>query len=141
VAESVLLSIAILGLVETTSRLTTRVRWLTSQVKDSDRELSKLGEELEILTEVLGECNETFRSASSAPASVERSMNLCVSRHAELMDIVHKDIRRAETTSIISRIKTVFRQQERIIAYNAFRDSVLLLRDLASEYVYPGLPI
>jgi len=139
-AEFVLLSVAILGLVETTSRVTTRVRGLTVQVKDSDRELSRLAEELEILTEVLDECHETFKSTSSAPASVERSMNLCMSRHAELMYIVHKDIRRAETMSIISRIKTVFRQQERRIAYNAFRDSVLLLRDLASEYVHPGLP-
>lgn len=129
------LGIAILGLIESTLRITARLRTVTNDLNDSDRGLHRLTEELEILTEVLHECEETFTAATSAPASIARCMKLCISRHNELMEIVMRDIVQAKTKfTMIRRIKYVARQEQRNFAYNSFRDSILLLRDLASEY-------
>ncbi|KAJ5783189.1 hypothetical protein N7457_004963 [Penicillium paradoxum] len=65
-------------------------------------------------------------------------MDACVRRHADLCDVMNRiQVFRSQQpwrlSKFVQSARIIAREKERKVAFDAFRDSVLLLRDLASE--------
>lgn len=90
------------------------------------------------MCEVLEECHDIVRASEnvSIPPSVDRALHICLDRYTNLMALVERlRIDKLESRSLFTKWHQIVTEPERKAAFDAFRNSVMLLRDLCSEYV------
>lgn len=101
-------------------------------------ELERQLAEVEVLLLVLEETTRAFVDRGSLPKSVVAAAQRCEACYHELEklleDLVEKERKGSQRRIKFRRtLKALSTEQARRAAYHAFRDSVLLLRDLAAE--------
>lgn len=113
---------------------------VVGQITRSSATISALEGELGLIEIILRESADALKSFSSMPESIYICLQRCQEKRdaaAILMDKISpisKDRKSAFRTARLILLSTKY--EARIVAaYNSFRDSVLLLRDLTSEYV------
>jgi hypothetical protein len=97
--------------------------------------------EIEVLHKVIGECQEIAKSAIHIPDSIEDSFKNCATRETDLLKLV---VRQQEVPSkLAERMRLPFLAETVRFSllkkdikrrYNMYRESVVLLRELCSEY-------
>jgi type II secretory pathway component PulJ len=115
---------------------------ILQQVSRGAATVSKLQPELEVVELILEECLKTLEGHSSHPGSIKGCLELCDERRndaAQELKLLPRPV--AKDASLLRKIFQSYRyrlkagvSEPRIIsAYNSFKDSVLLLRDLTAE--------
>jgi hypothetical protein len=130
-ADPISMTAIISSLISTASGAAGLSRSITQSAPELERQLA----EIDVLLVVLQETGKHFLS-QRPPKSVEAAMYVCQERHDELMKLMdriqirHKKGAWAKT---IRAIKALVTADKRKLAFQGFRDSVLLLRDLSAE--------
>ena len=101
------------------------------------KELSNVHQrEIEVLQRVIEECWEVASCATQLPSSIRESFENCASREKNLLNILQHE--QGAPSSFTSNFKATLRlslqKKDLKRHYGMFRESVLLLRDLCSEY-------
>lgn len=97
------------------------------------KELSNVHQrEIEVLQRVIQECWEIANSATHIPSSIKESFENCASRQKNLLNILEPEQGASSTFAETLRLSLLKKDLKR--RYGMFRESVLLLRDLCSEY-------
>ena len=97
------------------------------------KELSDVNErEIEVLQRVIQECVEIAQSATHIPSSIKESFENCASREKNLLNILKPKQRASPNFRQTLHLSLSKKDLKR--RYGMFRESVLLLRDLCSEY-------
>jgi hypothetical protein len=97
--------------------------------------LQKIQREIAVLQYILEECVEIVTSQSpltTLPQSLERSLILCHEDHLRLLQTLERIF--SKKKRLVRMLQITIRDDELMASYHSFRDSVLLLRDLSSEY-------
>ena len=123
------------------------ITWTTVQMRkkmnESGPAVTKQLEEIRVLCQVAQECEQMFSASGTVTESIEQCLSQCMDRHAELMAQMAKLEPRSSYRGLIGdtkwKLSAVARETDRKVAYNAFRDCVLLLRDLSSEYAFMNI--
>jgi hypothetical protein len=116
---------------------------IIGQVARSSATISTLSKELTIIEIILRETEHTLRSFSVAPDSIKVCLEFCLQKREDVFRILDKiapDARDGKRVSLGKKWRMVLMssvyESEVVAGYNSFRDSVLLLRDLTSEYAF-----
>ena len=132
----VLALVALVGtIVSSTASLAQSGRSFYHVIPELERQIA----EVDVLLLVLEDTTKTFIEHGSLPKPVIAATERCSSSYAELMLLLNRLVQREKEGKSNGRWrvkrqwKAIATEQERRAAYHAFRDSVLLLRDLASE--------
>jgi hypothetical protein len=88
--------------------------------------------EIEVLQTVIQECREIAISATQVPSSINEAFGTCASREKNLLQILMHMNGASSTVTKTLRLSVQKKDLQR--HYSMFRESVLLLRDLCSEY-------
>lgn len=137
--DPIVLSIAIFSIVSSTTTITALLYDSAKKFKEGEPELQKQVEEFRVLGELFAECTSVFESGIEIPRSATGALETCRIHHNEFIKLVQQAWKFRESQGSISkflrRARIATQENERRVAYNAFRDSVLLLRDISSESV------
>jgi hypothetical protein len=139
-ADPLTLTFAIFSIVSSTTAFSATLHDTLRKIREHEPELRKQIDDISVLVAVLQECGALFMSDIRIPEAAEGAMDACVSRHHDLVAVMHQiEVYRSRRPSQFSKFlqsaRIIARERERKAAFDAFRDSVLLLRDLASEYL------
>ena len=97
------------------------------------KELSDVHQrEIEVLQRVVQECWDIANSATQIPSSIKESFETCASREKGLLKSLRLEQGAQSTFAETLRLSLLKKDLKR--RYGMFRESVLLLRDLCSEY-------
>lgn len=133
------LTVAVLAMVATANATVVTAHRLFRQLESSDAEFERQMQEVQVLEDVLQECEGICRSSNTVPRSIEHAMDVCTRRLKDLMWHMDRLFRLYRSQGAMAvwrrRLSAIGKEEERRRALIAFRDSVLLLRDLCSEYV------
>ena len=134
------LSIGIVALISSAANLTNSISRDISRLKNVERKIRDQVSEIEVMCDVLMECNEIIQASQDTkiPISVKRSFDFCEMRYQELMEFMPKTPplkSRSTVSKFVWRSKQLHTEKERKTALSGFRNAVLLLRDLCSEYI------
>ncbi|KAI0450729.1 hypothetical protein F5B21DRAFT_517261 [Xylaria acuta] len=106
--------------------------------RGQNRVLSLAGE-ITILQSILKDCGEIVDSEASVPNTVQGALELCHMKRVALLEILEK-IMPATRDSPLKRIRRIMKpfiisiEEPRVMAaYESFRNTVLMLRDLTSD--------
>ena len=88
--------------------------------------------EIEVLQKVIDECRDIARSATVVPGSIEDSFDNCATREKDLLKLLERQAGTRSKWSEMIRLSLLNKDIQR--RYNMFRESVVLLRGLCSEY-------
>ena len=131
------IAFSIISIFSSTTAFITSTSSISRKFRDGGAEIKKQLNDIKVLCHLLDECEQTFNDYGTVPDSINRCLGLCVDRHRDLMEILNRlrlvQLESRGLAAMTSRFRIVFMEDERKVAYNAFRDSVLLLRDLSSE--------
>lgn len=120
-------------LVSATASLATYTKSFSHAIPELERQIA----EVDVLLLILQETTMTFIDFGSLPKSVVAATKRCEDCYDVLKDILDSMAERGKKKSKFSKVRknlmVVANEEPRRAAYHAFRDSVLLLRDLASE--------
>ncbi|KAF2685244.1 hypothetical protein K458DRAFT_365545, partial [Lentithecium fluviatile CBS 122367] len=133
-ADPLSLVVVFASLVNTTASLAAIGKSFAHTIPEFERQIA----EIDVLLLILEETTKTFVEYGTLPRSVEAATLRCEACYVELKELIERHWvtdRKGTTAKIKKRIRLVYTEDVRRAAYHAFRDSVLLLRDLASEYV------
>lgn len=118
---------------------------IIGQVARSSGTITTLTKELTIIEIILRETENTlrsFRSFSAVPDSIRVCLDFCLQKRKDVLRIIDKiapDSKDGTRVSFAKKwrmvVMSTLYESEVVGGYNSFRDSVLLLRDLTSEYV------
>lgn len=133
-ADPITLVAVVATLVSATASLATYTKSFQHAIPELERQIA----EVDVLLLILQETTTTFIDFGSLPKSVLAATKRCEQTYAILKEILdrmaEREKRRSKTLSIVKKnLRIVASEERRRAAYHAFRDSVLLLRDLASE--------
>lgn len=139
-ADPISLATSIISIVSTTATFSARLQNAAQQFGDSNPELQRQLEDISVLLAVLQECKSLFVSGVQIPLAAEGAMKACASRHNNLFTVMNRierchSRRRSAIFGFLQVPRMITLEGDRRSAFHAFRDSVLLLRDLISEYV------
>ena len=125
------------------SSLTLNTLELIRRTNEGNSELESQVGEIEVLYEVLKECNGIIQTSQNTkiPPSVEQALRICNSRYEELQDCMKAicDLwtARSSSKSRIAKLRMIkpllLTETERKAAFSAFGSIAILLRDLCSE--------
>lgn len=131
-ADPLSLVVVFATLVNTTASLAAIGKSFAHTLPEFERQIA----EIDVLLLILEETTKTFVDYGTLPRSVEAATRRCEACYDELKTLIErhwvKDGKNA-ALRIKRRLRLVHTEDARRAAYHAFRDSVLLLRDLASE--------
>ncbi|OCK91642.1 uncharacterized protein K441DRAFT_679371 [Cenococcum geophilum 1.58] len=120
-------------LVSATASLATYTKSFSHAIPELERQIA----EVDVLLLILQETTMTFIDFGSLPKSVVAATKRCEDCYDVLKDILDSMAERGKKKSKFSKVRknlmVVANEEPRRAAYHAFRDSVLLLRDLASD--------
>ena len=141
-AEPLTLIVSIAVIISSTTAFTSLTYNTVAQVKNSRYDFYRQKAELEVLLLVLRECEGTIKNVSEIPQSLEAAMDVCIARHRDLFEILEAiRMEDFDSSGVIHRLRFgaryVVRNKDRERAMEGFRESVLLIRDLAAEYFSP----
>jgi hypothetical protein len=98
------------------------------------KELSDVHQrEIEVLQRVIQECWEIANSATHIPSSIKESFENCASREKNLLNILEPE-QGASSMTFTETLRLSLLKKDLKRRYGMFRESVLLLRGLCSEY-------
>ncbi|KAJ9640276.1 hypothetical protein H2199_005815 [Coniosporium tulheliwenetii] len=118
---------------------------LIKRLRSSQRDIKQQLEEMDVLRLILEETGKQFLSSGRASKAAEAATYVCQARFGELSRLMDKFTPEEEHTDIekqskkgvkmnyTASIKAHYTAYDRKLALQAFRDSVLLLRDLRSR--------
>ena len=98
---------------------------------NSTENLRKIETEVRIIQHILEECHSVLSEINLLPPSVQISVELCFSRQYELLKLLDLLVRPKKQRWLRNMMVAV-KQNELLVLYQSFRDSVILLRDLSS---------
>jgi hypothetical protein len=100
----------------------------------STNTVERLQREFLVLEHVFQECGETVLGSKpeEVPQSIKMAVEMCVQKYHELLKMLKKLENKSKPARMIL---YAYHEHELMLSYNGFRDSMLLLRDLSSEYV------
>ncbi|RDL37958.1 uncharacterized protein BP5553_05391 [Venustampulla echinocandica] len=128
--------VVIIGsIVTSTASFTSSVSKVADGLTRSDPSLKNTIQELNVLMLVLGECENIFTSGTEVSKAAEGALSICLERYNHLMEMLQRyriESKGSFATSM-RKLRVYLKESERKLAFDAFRDSVILLRDLASE--------
>lgn len=134
-------AIAILSIISSSASFTAQTTQIQKRFKRSDREIENQMQEINVMSEVLKECWGIIEASRDAkiPESIPQALDSCQVRYVEMMDLMERFRNdRLESTGAMSNFKRLLKQttseNERKSAFSAFRNAVMLLRDLCTEY-------
>jgi hypothetical protein len=119
-------------LVNTTASLAALSKSFAHTIPEFERQIA----EIDVLLLILEETTKTFVDYGTLPRSVEAATRRCEACYDELRGFIEREWGKAGKNGISKMrrmLRLVYTEDVRRAAYHAFRDSVLLLRDLASE--------
>lgn len=107
---------------------------LLQNIVRSTNTVERLQREFVVLQHVFHECGETVLESSpeEVPQSIRVVLEMCIQKYHELLKILEKLV---DKPKAVRMILYAYHEHELMLCYNGFRDSVMLLRDLSSEYV------
>lgn len=133
--------IGIASIISSGAAFTAQTSKTIKRLKGSDREIEHQMQEINVMCEVLQECDGIIKASRDAkiPDSIPQALESCQVRYVEMMDLMERfRNERLESNTAISRLRRVMKQSasesERKSAFSAFRNAALLLRDLCTEY-------
>ena len=145
-ADPLTLTLTIVSIISSATSFTATTSALSRRVKKTDSEIQSQLHDIEVMCEVLEECQGIIEKSQNVkiPLSVERTLDICLIRYKELMEILERArVQRLHPGSTFSSFarwtKQLATENERKTAFSAFRNAVLLLRDLCTECVAPSL--
>jgi hypothetical protein len=136
--------VSVAAIISSTAGLIDSYDAIIGRVKGMHEVLYRQSKEIKVLLLVLEECRITLSSVSphAVPPSIEQGMQLVVERLDEvkaLRDSIEsraKKLNKFKPMILIHSRKVLRAHDEQKIAVDGFRDSVLFLRDLTSEWVH-----
>lgn len=147
-ADPLTLSIAIISIVSSAATFSSKTTEFTKRARRSDNEIEAQLYEIKVMCEVLEECRGIIEASrnTTIPASVDRTMDVCHHRFQELMELMERHRRGLlQSNSTFARMsrwtKQLASESERRSAFSAFRNAVMLLRDLCTESATTSLLI
>ena len=140
--DPITLTVAVVSILSSTAAFSSRLGLGAAKFKDSRDDFHRWTQEILVLNQLLDECGSKFLKETDLPKSLEGAMDTCVDRHKTLMDVLQAlRVERFESPrgvfQMSSRAKYVLLENKRRSALRAYRESVLLIRDLTSEYGHP----
>ncbi|PVI02230.1 hypothetical protein DM02DRAFT_310701 [Periconia macrospinosa] len=131
-ADPLSLVVVLATLVNTTASLAAIGKSFAHTIPEFERQIA----EIDVLLLILEETTKTFVEYGTLPRSVEAATRRCEACYNELEELIKQHWvkgRKGAAAKIRKRLRLVYTEDVRRAAYHAFRDSVLLLRDLASD--------
>lgn len=98
---------------------------------NSTKTLKRIKTEVQIIHLILEECRSSLPEIGSLPPSITMSAEACIHRQYDLLKLLYR-LSSHKKPKWVSYAVITIRQDELLVLYNSFRDSVLLLRDLSS---------
>lgn len=99
-------------------------------------ELNRQWSEYDVIQLILKEAAQTASQQGRLTAAIDASICLCT-EHAKLVEkeflFVEAAFRKSKTKKMIALLRSYARRTDRRFAFEAFRDTVLLLRDLVNR--------
>lgn len=122
------------GSVVTLADLTVRAGHVANKTRI---ELNRQWSEYDVIQLILKEAEQTASQQGRLTAAVDASLSLCT-EHAKLVEkeflLVEAALRKSKKKKkMIALIRSYARRTERRFAFESFRDTVLLLRDLVNR--------
>lgn len=118
---------SVISLFESTVKLFRKFRHVKQDFEDYI-------EEIKVLDRVLDESESIMKDAAEFPKSAEDAHNLCI-KHSRILD---KALCRArppplDKFDLLSKTRLIWREDQWKQAFQVYKDSVFLLRDLCAE--------
>ncbi|KAK3346485.1 hypothetical protein B0T25DRAFT_552117 [Lasiosphaeria hispida] len=135
----------VVGIVSSLLAFTSSAVVIAQVITRGGANTKSLTEELEVIGLILEECIQTLESPSHAeksdiPPSIGRCLVLCVKKRNDAIETMEKiygkqgDKRSAFVKGVRYTFLAVAYEQPLIARFNSFRDAVMLLRDLTSDF-------
>ena len=129
--------VAIVSIISSSASFGTQTTAISRRLKKSDREVENQMHEINVMCEVLKECYGIIQASRDAkvPSSIPRALDSCQVRYVEMMGLMERfRNERLEAETGLARYVRLAKQSatesERKSAFSAFRNAVILLRDL-----------
>lgn len=94
--------------------------------------VERLQREFVVLHHVLKDCDEMITENTTVSKSIDVCLEMCLYKYRDLLNMLERLLAKPKYWR---RFLYTFKEHELLTTYNGFRDSVLLLRDLSSEFV------